>query len=61
MIYFKALVRINKSVKLLLSTGPPTRYTYRSCSAMETDAMELAVHSFSADVNGNGVLELHGY
>lgn len=28
---------------------------------METDAMELAVHSFSADVNGNGVLELHGY
>lgn len=28
---------------------------------METDAMKFTVHSFSAEVNGNGVLELHGY
>lgn len=38
------------------STGPLTRYSYRS--NCETHAMKLLVHSFCADVNARGRLEL---
>lgn len=33
------------------SSGPPTDYTYRNCSAVEAHAMKLPVHSFHADDN----------
>lgn len=42
------------------STGPPTHYTYRSCSAIKTHTTKLLVHSFCA-VNVRGGLELCSY
>lgn len=42
------------------STGPPTHYTYRSCSAFKTHTTKLLVHSFCA-VNVRGGLELCSY
>lgn len=36
------------------SSGTPTHYTYRSCFSLETHAMKLPAHSFSADVNARG-------
>lgn len=41
------------------STEPATRYSYRSCSAMQTHATKLPAHSFCADVNARGGLELN--
>lgn len=37
------------------SSGPPTHYTYRSCAALETQAMKLPAHSSFADVNFIGL------
>lgn len=41
--------------------GKPPHYSYRSCSAMETNAIKLPVHCFCADVNVRGTLELCNY
>lgn len=41
------------------STEPATRYSYGSCSAMQTHATKLPAHSFCADVNARGGLELN--
>lgn len=43
------------------STRPPTHYTHRSGSAMETQAMKLPVHSFRADALQLHNLTLHGW
>lgn len=42
-------------------TGPPTHYSYRKCLALETHVTKLLVHSFHADRNGRGGLELCSY
>lgn len=41
------------------STEPATRYSCGSCSAMQTHATKLPAHSFCADVNARGGLELN--
>lgn len=41
--------------------GKPPHYSYRSCSAMESNAIKLPVHWFCADVNVRGALELCNY
>lgn len=43
------------------STGPHPPYTYRSHSVMKIQAMKLLAHSYCADVNARGSLELSSY
>lgn len=38
-----------------------THYTYRSYSAMKTHTMKLPAHSYCADVDAQGGLELCSY
>lgn len=40
------------------SSWPPTQYTYRSYLDMENHNIKLSLHSFCADINARGTLEV---